>query len=123
MLLFFVLDMDQSDLERDEEGFSYRDMLRRDRRRWSVADQDGDDALTNDEFAGFLHPEEAGHMRDLVVLETMEDIDKDKDGKISMQEYIGKCFDFHVNYSITTVTNKLLLLLFYDTQLGDSCYK
>ena len=37
--------MDQNDLERDEEGFSYRDMLRRDRRRWSVADQDGDEAL------------------------------------------------------------------------------
>ncbi|KAF4527798.1 hypothetical protein B566_EDAN016069 [Ephemera danica] len=82
--------MDQNDLERDEEGFSYRDMLRRDRRRWSVADQDADEALTKDEFAGFLHPEEAGHMRDLVVLETMEDIDKDKDGKISLQEYIGE---------------------------------
>lgn len=64
-------------------------MLKRDRRRWSVADQDNDGALTKDEFTGFLHPEEAGHMRDLVVLETMEDIDKDSDGKISMSEYIG----------------------------------
>ena len=43
-----------------------------------------------DEFGNFLHPEEAEHMREIVVIETMEDIDKDKDGKISLEEYIGK---------------------------------
>lgn len=57
-------------------------MLKRDRRRWSAADSDGDDGLTKDEFASFLHPEESEHMRDIVVLETMEDIDKDEDGKV-----------------------------------------
>ena len=46
--------------------------------------------LSYDEFGNFLHPEEAVYMRDIVVLETMEDIDKDKDGKISLDEYIGK---------------------------------
>lgn len=84
--------MDPSELEKEEEGFSYQNMLRRDRRRWSVADQDGDDALTKEEFSGFLHPEETGHMRDIVVLETMEDIDKDKDGRISLNEYIGDMY-------------------------------
>lgn len=84
--------MDPSELEKEEEGFSYQNMLRRDRRRWSVADQDGDDALTKEEFSGFLHPEETGHMRDIVVLETMEDIDKDKDGRISLSEYIGDMY-------------------------------
>jgi calumenin len=78
-----------SDIEADSTGFSYKEMLKRDRRRWSVADQDDDGALDKDEFTGFLHPEEAGHMRDLVVLETMEDIDKDSDGQISITEYIG----------------------------------
>ena len=29
-------------------------------------------------------------MRDIVVLETLEDIDKDKDGRVSLEEYIGK---------------------------------
>lgn len=73
----------------EDDNFSYAAMLNRDRRRWSIADKDGDDALTKEEFAGFLHPEENDDMRDVVVLETMEDIDKDSDGKISVTEYIG----------------------------------
>ncbi|KRT81335.1 HLH domain-containing protein [Oryctes borbonicus] len=88
----FLDSMDPKEADKDDEGFSYKAMLKRDRRRWSVADSDGDDALTKEEFAAFLHPEETGHMRDVVVLETMEDIDKDKDGKISINEYIGDMY-------------------------------
>lgn len=88
----FLDSMDPNEADKDDEGFSYKAMLKRDRRRWSVADSDEDDALTKEEFAAFLHPEETGHMRDVVVLETMEDIDKDKDGKISMNEYIGDMY-------------------------------
>lgn len=91
IIVVHVPDMDPKELNKDEDGFSYTSMVRRDRRRWSIADQDGDDALTKEEFAGFLHPEEIPHMRDVVVLETMEDIDKDKDGKVSLTEYIGWC--------------------------------
>ncbi|XP_046488207.1 calumenin [Neodiprion pinetum] len=76
----------------EDDNFSYAAMLKRDRRRWSVADKDGDDALTKEEFTGFLHPEESDDMRDVVVLETMEDIDKDADGKISVTEYIGDMY-------------------------------
>ena len=74
-------DMDPTDLESDEEGISYLDMMRRDKRRWEMADQDQDEALSMEEFTNFLHPEESAHMRDIVVTETMEDVDKDKDGK------------------------------------------
>lgn len=87
--------MDENDKEADKSddgSFSYAVMLKRDRRRWSVADQDGDDSLTKEEFASFLHPEENEHMRDVVVLETMEDIDKDGDQKISLIEYIGDMY-------------------------------
>ncbi|XP_057332859.1 calumenin [Microplitis mediator] len=75
-----------------DDNYSYAVMLKRDRRRWSVADQDGDDALTKEEFTGFLHPEERDHMKDVIVLETLEDIDKDGDGKISLIEYIGDLY-------------------------------
>ena len=45
-----------------------------------------------EEFTNFLHPEDAPHMRDIVVVETMEDIDKDKNGFISLEEYIGDMY-------------------------------
>lgn len=88
----FMDEMDASDLDREDNGFSYKAMLTRDRRRWSVADRDGDDALTKAEFTDFLHPEESPYMRDVVVSETVEDIDKDDDGRISVDEYIGDMY-------------------------------
>ncbi|XP_043792315.1 calumenin [Apis laboriosa] len=90
-------DMDEQEAENHEKPkdntFSYAAMLKKDRRRWTAADLDGDDALTKEEFAAFLHVEEADHTKDIVVLETMEDIDKDGDGKISLSEYIGDVYD------------------------------
>lgn len=94
MVYGFMDNNDTDDEENPEDDtFSYAVMLKRDRRRWSVADKDGDDALTKEEFEAFLHPEETEHMRDVVVLETMEDIDKDGDGKISLAEYIGNLYN------------------------------
>lgn len=42
-------------------------MVKRDKRRWTAADRDNDGTLTKEEFTDFLHPEEANHMRDIVV--------------------------------------------------------
>lgn len=78
--------------EFEDEHASYKKMEDRDRRRWDLADEDKDGKLTKTEFANFLHPEEADHMRDIVVQETLEDIDKDHDGKISLEEYIGDMY-------------------------------
>ncbi|KAB7501850.1 Calumenin-B [Armadillidium nasatum] len=88
----FMDNMDEKDLESDEEGISYLDMMKRDKRRWEMADQNKDESLTMEEFTSFLHPEESTHMRDIVVTETMEDVDKDNDGKISINEYIGDMY-------------------------------
>ncbi|XP_023948671.1 calumenin-B [Bicyclus anynana] len=87
----FMNDMTENEL-RNNEGFTYSNLLKRDRRRWVYADSDKDDALNRTDFAGFLHPEDHGTMRDVVVLETLEDIDKDKDGKVSLEEYIGDMY-------------------------------
>lgn len=89
----FMDDMEPSELENTaDEGFSYKDMIRRDQRRWGIADTNGDHALNKEEFTNFLHPEDAPHMKEVVVIETMEDIDKDKNGFISLEEYIGDMY-------------------------------
>lgn len=81
---------DGEDSDKDEDGATFRDMARRDKRRWDRADKDGDGHLDKEEFGNFLHPEESEDMKSVVVEETMEDIDKDRDGKISLDEYIGE---------------------------------
>lgn len=83
--------------DKEKKSFSYENdqyfaLLKRDRRRWHHADVDENDSLNRTEFGAFLHPEEVEHMRDIVVLETVEDIDKDKDGKVSLSEYIGDMY-------------------------------
>lgn len=51
-----------------------------------------DDHLTYKEFINFLHPERNERMIDVVVDETLEDIDLDDDGKISLKEYINDMY-------------------------------
>ena len=63
-------------------------MIERDERRWKKADGDSDGFLNKIEFQSFLHPEGHPDMVDIVVLETLEDMDHDKDGGISEAEYI-----------------------------------
>ena len=42
-------------------------MIERDFRRWKQADKNQDGKLSKEEFQDFLHPEEAEHMRGVVV--------------------------------------------------------
>lgn len=51
-----------------DDGFSYRQMMARDERRFKMADQDNDMKANKEEFTAFLHPEEYDHMKDIVVL-------------------------------------------------------
>ncbi|EDW79487.1 uncharacterized protein Dwil_GK20385 [Drosophila willistoni] len=88
----FLDDLTKEEREAEDNGISYSKMLARDRRRWAVADQDLDDSLTREEFTAFLHPEDHPTMKDVVLKETIDDLDKDKDGKISVDEYIGDMY-------------------------------
>lgn len=81
-----------------------------------MADQDGDKRLNKEEYADFLHPgksichsswvlelnlltvfspapspspAEVDHMKSIYIDERMEEMDKDKDGKVSLDEYIS----------------------------------
>nr|CDS20243.1 calumenin [Echinococcus granulosus] len=71
----------------DSDDGELQQTITRDKRRFEKADTDGDGKLTKDEFAAFLHPEEFEHMRDIVIDETLEDLDSNKDGRIDLEEY------------------------------------
>uniref|UniRef100_A0A146VID8 Calumenin n=1 Tax=Fundulus heteroclitus TaxID=8078 RepID=A0A146VID8_FUNHE len=75
-----------------ETEYNYSHMMARDERRFKVADRDGDVSADRQEFMAFLHPESHEYMKDVVVQETMEDIDKNGDGFIDLNEYIGDMF-------------------------------
>jgi len=76
----------------DEDTKTYQKLEDRDRRRWQAADENNDGNLDKLEFKHFLHPEESHHMRDVVINETISDLDKNGDGLISLEEYIGDMF-------------------------------
>lgn len=79
-----------------DDKHSYRAMLSRDERRFKLADRDGDLIASREEFTAFLHPEEFEHTREIVVTETIEDIDKNGDGFIDLDEYIGDMYTVEV---------------------------
>jgi len=78
--------------ENKEVAPEYARMMGRDERRWKVADYDSDGKMDRTEYGCFMHPEDCDHMRDVVVAETVEDIDKDKDGFVSQEEYINDMY-------------------------------
>jgi Ca2+-binding EF-hand superfamily protein len=65
----------------------YRRALNRNRNRFHAADIDRNGALSKDEYACFVRPEYCDHMRAEVVDETLDEIDKNKDGFIDYNEY------------------------------------
>jgi Ca2+-binding EF-hand superfamily protein len=48
-----------------------------------------DEKLDRDEFTLYLHPGSHEEMREVTALEVLEDLDKDKDGYLNIEEYIG----------------------------------
>ncbi|XP_071831461.1 calumenin-B-like isoform X2 [Apostichopus japonicus] len=81
--------MSEEDLVKTYTGQDFVKRLRRDRARWKLADIDRTGDLNQEEYTAFLHPEGFDHMKDLVAEETLEDMDKDKDGLVSLEEFIS----------------------------------
>ncbi|KAK4474121.1 hypothetical protein MN116_003425 [Schistosoma mekongi] len=80
---------EDGDLE-DEDDETKKTISARDKRRWATADVDGDGKLSKEEYLAFLHPEYEPRMRQVIIKETMEDVDKNNDGFIDLDEYISK---------------------------------
>ena len=82
--------------------------MKMDERRWKAADLDHDGKLSKAEFAAFNQPWEYDYMHVVAAQENLEDMDKDMDGKISLQEFLGtKIYPFACNSSETIVCSKL----------------
>lgn len=56
---------------------------------FKAADKAGDGSLTRDEFVKFVSPEEFPEMLPVILNQTLRDKDKNFDGKINFQEFIG----------------------------------
>jgi len=77
------------DVPSEDPNFkNYIVMYKRAERRWKTADKNNDKVLVKEEFKDFVHPEESEHSKNILVEEAMEDMDSDKNGEVSLDEYI-----------------------------------
>ncbi|XP_018329990.1 reticulocalbin-2 isoform X2 [Agrilus planipennis] len=66
-----------------------KQLLEDDKRVWEVADFDKNNFLENEEWLAFLHPEEHPAMIPHILEQTLSNKDKNGDGSIDFQEFIG----------------------------------
>lgn len=82
-----------------------REIESRDKKKFEFADTDNDGQLSREELTLFLHPEESKRMTSYLVQENMDVFDKNKDGKVSFQEYLGDGADTIDKASLKSMTN------------------
>lgn len=83
---------DMKDLEAAEEGHEDHDMwkvISEDKRRFDAADLNKDGILEEEEFMAYFLPYNYAHMFPLEMERAMKELDKDNDGHVSMEEFIG----------------------------------
>lgn len=78
-----VEDYDEIDLNFDE-----RDMLIRYKFKWTDADQDVDNKLTEKEFLAFRHPEQSEQALDNMLSTIINSLDKNDDGILVEEEFV-----------------------------------
>ncbi|EPY89368.1 reticulocalbin-2-like protein [Camelus ferus] len=80
-----VIDFDENTALDDAEEESFR----QDKKRFEKANQDSDPGLNLEEFIAFEHPEEVDYMTEFVIQEALEEHDKNGDGFVSLEEFLG----------------------------------
>ncbi|XP_061451765.1 reticulocalbin-2 isoform X2 [Rhineura floridana] len=84
-----VIDFDDDTTLEDAEEESFRQLHLKDKKRFEKANRDGTSGLNLDEFIAFEHPEEAEYMKEFVIQEALEEHDKNGDGFVSLEEFLG----------------------------------
>ncbi|XP_056137495.1 reticulocalbin-2 [Lampris incognitus] len=84
-----LIHFDDNAVLEDPEQESLRYLHLKEKRRFDYADVDGTPGLNVTEFLAFTHPSEVDHMADFAIEDVLSDYDTDKDGFISLSEFIG----------------------------------
>ncbi|XP_063170131.1 reticulocalbin-2 [Candoia aspera] len=84
-----VIDFEDDNTLEDAEEESFRQLHLKDKKRFEKANKDEAPGLELDEFIAFEHPEEADYMKEFVIQEALEEHDKDGDGFVSIEEFLG----------------------------------
>lgn len=73
-------------------------MVEEDHSKFNAADEDKDGALNEKEYVAFEFPYDFKHMHEVEMDRSMKDYDKNADGTISLQEFLGQgIFIFQTN--------------------------
>ena len=94
-------EVDTSGIFSGKEHAEEQRLMKNDKELFHTADLNKDGQLDAKEFLSFTHPEEAPHMLQVILKQTLEEKDTNKDGYVDFQEYIGdrgKNLSFHHFY-------------------------
>ncbi|XP_067390881.1 reticulocalbin-2 isoform X3 [Emydura macquarii macquarii] len=84
-----LIDFDENTVLEDQEEESFRQLHLKDKKRFEKANRDEVPGLNLNEFIAFEHPEEADYMTEFVIQEALEEHDKNGDGLVSLEEFLG----------------------------------
>nr|XP_023666918.1 reticulocalbin-2 [Paramormyrops kingsleyae] len=83
------IDFDERKIPEDPEEESLRFLHLKEKKRFDHADSDGIPGLNLTEFLAFTHPSEVDHMADYTIEDVLHEYDKDRNGLISLEEFLG----------------------------------
>uniref|UniRef100_A0A0B7B4B9 Reticulocalbin-3 n=1 Tax=Arion vulgaris TaxID=1028688 RepID=A0A0B7B4B9_9EUPU len=86
----------------DDDGANVFQLITDDRNRFAVADVNKDGFLDETEYIAYFQPYDFPYMYDVEMERAMKDLDKDTDGYISIQEFIGENSDEETRLSEMT---------------------
>ncbi|KAM4618324.1 reticulocalbin-2 [Polymixia lowei] len=84
-----LINLDDNAVPEDPEQESLRYLHLKERKRFDFADVDGTPGLNLTEFLAFTHPSEVDHMAEFAIEDVLSEYDRDKDGFINLNEFIG----------------------------------